>query len=130
MPTMLIYRLAGGLCHWALRVRGCAGGKLVWEIDYEHIGEQPHRTDFEAIEATCKKHNRDKAHEYSQFILCNPGYKARLDQMADEYKLHVQTVIKSHSTWDGVPAPLKATHRNVDAVLTPKEYWEKQPVTV
>ncbi len=41
------------------RVRGCAVGKLVWEIDYEHIDEQPHRTDFEAIEATSKRRLQD-----------------------------------------------------------------------
>ena len=63
-------------------------------------------------------------------ISCNPGYKARLDQMTDDYKLHMQKMIKNHSTWDGVPEDHKATHRNVDGVLTPKESWGKQPVTV
>ena len=76
-PTMLVYRFATGLCPWVFLVRDCTVGKLVWEIDYEHIDEQPHRTDFEAMEATSKKHNREKACTYGQFITCNPGYKAR-----------------------------------------------------
>ena len=50
-------------------------------------------------------------------------------KMADDYKLHMQKMIKNHSTWDGVPQEHKATHPNVDGALTPKEPWEKQPAT-
>ena len=124
---MLVYRLAGRLCPWALLVRPCAVGKLVWEIDYEHIDEQPHRTEFEAIEATSKKHNTDKHGIYGRFIACKPGYKTRLDQMADDYILHMRKRIKNHSTWDGVPEELKATHL-VDGVLAAMETWEQQPL--
>jgi hypothetical protein len=109
---MYVYRLAGGLFPASLRVRKCAVGMLTWEIDYEHIGEQPHRTDLEAIEATSKKHNVVKQGEYALFIANNEGYKAQFDQMADRYAEHVRTMIANHSTWAGVPAWAKATHRN------------------
>ena len=49
--------------------------------------------------------------------------------MTVDYKLHIHKMIKNHSTWDGVPEPLKATHL-VDGVLPAKEKWKKQPVTV
>jgi hypothetical protein len=108
-PAMFVYRLAGGLFPVSLRVRKCAVGMLTWEIDYEHIGEQPHRTDLQAIEATSKKHNVLKQGEYKLFIANNEGYKAELDQMADRYAQHVRTMIANHSTWD-VPTWAKATH--------------------
>ena len=101
--------------------------KGVWEIDYEHIDEQPHRSDCEAIEETSKKHNVKKQVIYCRFLASNPGYNTRLNQMTDDYILHMHKMIKNHSTWDGVPEELKATHL-VDGVLAAMETWEQQPL--
>ena len=40
----------------------------------------------------------------------------------------MRKMIKNHSTWDGVPEELIATH-HVDGVLAAKETWGKQPIT-
>ena len=76
-----------------------------------------------------KGQQRQDVHIWSIYHL-QSGVQERLDQMTDDYKIHIQMMIKKHSTWDGVPQDHNSTHRNVDGVLTPKESWEKQPLTI
>jgi hypothetical protein len=99
------------------------------DVDFDHITEQPSRTDTEAVQAMTGSENKKKAGLFGVWATCNPTDKAELDQMAIDFRIAMKEDIASFKTWAGVKEKFKERHRTriTYEFALPRDQWEFPP---
>ena len=103
-----------------------ANGMLFSDVDFDHITEQTSRCDIEATMAMPHSDNQKKAALFTVWEKHNPAAKARLDQMALDFRAAMRKAIREKKTWAGVEEQFKATHRDriTGEFSVPRHEWQ------
>jgi hypothetical protein len=87
-------------------------GIKVSDIDYDHITEQPSRTDSEVFQTLTYILNQKKASELMIWDRHNSTEKTNLHQMGIDFRVPMTKGIREFKTWTGGQEKFKVTYRD------------------